>query len=93
MTTPNLFLGVLIALIVGLVFHFIRGGSFNRFLMHILTAVIAFFLGHYVGEWIHWHLWRYGTINIFPALLAMLIGLIATTILAGPEKLARKKGG
>jgi uncharacterized membrane protein YccC len=91
MTTPNLFLGALIALIIGLVFHFLRGGSFNRLLIHGITAIIAFFLGHFVGEWIHWHLWRYGTINFFPAILATLIGLIATAILAGPEKPAHKK--
>jgi len=91
MTTPNLFLGILIALIFGLVFHIFRGGSFNRLLIHILAAVIAFFLGHYVGEWIQWHLWRYGTLNLFPAILATVVGLIATTFLAGSEKPARKK--
>jgi uncharacterized membrane protein YjjP (DUF1212 family) len=91
MTTPNLFLGALIALIIGLAFHFLRGGSFNRLLIHIVTAIIAFFLGHFVGEWIHWNLWRYGTINFFPALLATLVGLIAMAILAGPEKPAAKK--
>jgi MFS family permease len=91
MTTPNLFLGALIALIIGLIFHVLRGGSFNRLLIHGITAIIAFFLGHFVGEWIQWHLWRYGTINFFPAILATLIGLIATAILAGPEKPAHKK--
>ena len=91
MTTPNLFLGALIALIIGLIFHFLRGGSFNRLLIHVVTAIIAFFLGHFVGEWIHWNLWRYGTINFFPAILATLVGLIAMTILAGPEKPAQKK--
>lgn len=91
MTTPNLLLGSLIALIIGLVFHIIRGGSFSRLLIHMVTAVIAFFLGHFVGEWINWHLWRYGTLNLFPALLAVLVGLFATTILAGPEKSVRSK--
>jgi hypothetical protein len=90
MTTPNIFFGILIALIIGLSFHFILGGSFSRLLMHVLTAIVAFFLGHYVGEWIDWHLWRYGTINFFPAILATIVALIATKILAGPEKSVRK---
>ena len=90
MTIPDFFLGTLIAIIIGLVFHLVRGGSFNRLLIHVLTAIIAFFLGHYVGEWIHWHLWRFGTLNLFPAVLAALVGLFATTILAGPEKPSRK---
>jgi uncharacterized membrane protein YjjP (DUF1212 family) len=91
MTTPNIFLSALIATIIGLIFHFLRGGSFNRLLIHVVTAIIAFFSGHYVGEWIHWHLFRYGTINFFPAILATLIGLIAVTILTGPEKPTQKK--
>jgi hypothetical protein len=85
MTTPSLFIGWLIASMIGLSFHFIRGGKFSRLLLHLATAWIAFFTGHYVGEWINWHLWRYGTINLFPALLATLVGLIATSILAGPD--------
>jgi hypothetical protein len=44
-----------------------------------------------VGEWTNWHLWRYGTLNFFPAVLATVVGLIATTILAGPEKPKRRK--
>jgi hypothetical protein len=91
MTTPNIFLGALIAFIIGLVFHFFRGGSFNRLLVHVSTAIIAFFLGHSVGEWLHWYMWRFGTLNLFPATLAALLGLFATTILAGPEKPAHKK--
>ncbi len=91
MTTPNLFFGAMIALIIGLSFHFIRGGSFNRLLVHVFTSIIAFFLGHYVGEWTDWHLWRYGALNFFPAILATLVGLIAVTVLSGPEKPARKK--
>ena len=91
MTTPNILLGSLIAMIIGLVFHLIRGGSFSRLLIHMVTAVIAFFLGHFVGEWINWHLWRFGTLNLFPALLAVFVGLFATTILAGPEKPVRSK--
>ena len=86
MTTPGIVFGVVISSIFGLVFHFLRGGSFTRLLVHIVTSWIAFFVGHFVGEWTNWHFLRYGTLNLFPALLATLVGLIATTILAGPEK-------
>jgi hypothetical protein len=91
MTSPSLLFGVLIALICGLVFHFLRGGSFNRLLLHVLTAEISFFVGHFVGQLIKWHLLRYGTLNLFPALLATTVGLIATAILSGPEKPASKR--
>ena len=91
MTTPDIFFGTFIAIMIGLLFHFVRGGKLDRLLIHVLTAIFAFFLGNYVGEWIHWYLWRFGTLNLFPAILATLVGLIATSILAGPEKPAHKK--
>jgi uncharacterized membrane protein YccC len=91
MTTPGLFIGWLIASLVGFAFHFIRGGKFSRLLFNLATAWISFFIGHFVGQWINWHLWRYGTLNLFPALLATLVGLIATSILAGPEKSKSKR--
>ena len=91
MTTPSLLFGALIALICGLIFHIFRGGSFSRLLLHVFTAEISFFVGHFVGQWINWHLWRFGALNLFPALLATTVGLVATAILSGPEKLATKK--
>jgi hypothetical protein len=91
MTTPGILFGFLISSILGLSFHFLRGGSFSRLLLHVFSAWIAFFVGHFVGEWTNWHLWRYGTLNFFPAILATIVGLIATNILAGPEKPKQRK--
>ena len=91
MTTPGILFGFLISSMVGLIFHFIRGGSFTRLLLHVFTSWIAFFVGHFVGEWTNWQFLRYGTLNLFPALLATIVGLIATTILGGPEKQKSRK--
>lgn len=91
MTLPSLFFGWLIASAIGAVFHLIRGGRAARLALYLVTAWLAFFAGHLVGNWVNWHFWRYGALNFFPALLATVIGLIAASILAGPEAPARKK--
>ncbi len=58
----------------------------RRLGLHLLAANVSFFLGHTFGEWIDWHLVRVGAINLFPALLATIIGLILATALAGEEQ-------
>ena len=91
MTLPSLLLGLLIASASGFLFHLIRGGSAARILLYLITAIGAFFIGHFLSELIDWHLMRVGTLNLFPALLATVIGLIAASVLAGPETARRRK--
>jgi uncharacterized membrane protein YccC len=91
MTIPSLLLGVLIASAIGSLFHLIRGGRIARLLLYLITALGAFFIGHFISELLDWHLMRVGTLNLFPALLATIIGLIAASILAGPEIARRRK--
>jgi hypothetical protein len=90
MTLPALFFGLLVASACGLLFHLIRGGSVIRMLQYVITAWLAFFLGHAVSLWLDWNLWRVGPLNLFPALLAVFFGLIAASVLLGPEQEAEK---
>jgi fucose permease len=90
-TTPSLYLGFLIATGSGLVFHLVRGGNLGRLLLYVTTAWIAFFSGHFVAEIISWQFLRVGTLNLFAALLAMLIGLVAASFLAGSNSSPRRK--
>jgi fucose permease len=91
MTTPSLYLGFLIATGSGLVFHLARGGNLGRLLLYITTAWVAFFSGHFVAELLNWQVLRVGSLNLFAAFLAMLIGLIASSILAGSSSSPRQK--
>ena len=91
MTLQSIFFGWLLASICGLVFHLIRGGRLSRLFLYLLTAWVAFFAGHNVGEWLDWRLARVGPLNIFPAIMATIVGLIAASILAGPESPPRKR--
>lgn len=86
MTVPGAYLGILIATTCGLVCYLLRGGGLPRLGLYVLTAWATFFLGHLVGEWLEWRLLRYGTLNLFPAVLATVLGLVAASVLAGPER-------
>lgn len=86
MNTPSLFLALLIATSCGLVFHLIRGGGLARLGLYVLTSWVAFFVGHLVGVWLEWDFMRLGVLNLFPALLAIVLGLIIANLLAGPER-------
>jgi hypothetical protein len=81
---PAVYLGLLISTLLGAAFHLLRGGTLSRLLLYVSTAWIAFFAGHWVASLLRWELGRVGSLNLFPAILATLIGLTAATILAGP---------
>jgi hypothetical protein len=83
---PNFFLGSLIAVSCGLLFHLIRGGRLARLGLYVITAWSSFFVGHFVGVWINLNFMRLGTLHLFPALLATLVGLITANVLAGSER-------
>lgn len=91
MTVPAALVGLLLATACGLAFHVIRGGGMSRIALDVAAAWVSFFLGHAVGEWLNWELGRVGPLNLFPALLATLLGLIAASALVGPEKPASSR--
>ena len=92
MTVPGIYFSLLIASGLGLLFHLIRGGSLGRLLLYLAAAWIALIAGHFVAEWLDWHFIRVGPINLFAALLAAVIGLLAAALLAGPERSRRRTG-
>jgi hypothetical protein len=93
MTLPAALVGILLATACGLAFHVVRGGGVSRIALDVVAAWVSFFLGHAVGEWLHWELGRVGPLNLFPAFLATLLGLIAASALVGPEKTSSRRGG
>jgi predicted MFS family arabinose efflux permease len=92
-TLPGIYLGILVSTGLSLVFHLIRGGALGRLVLYLMTGWLAFFLGHFIGEWLDWRLLRLGPINMFPAVLAALTGLLAASVLVGPEAKSRRRKG
>jgi hypothetical protein len=88
-TLPDAYLGFLIATLLGFAFHAVRGGTLGRLILYLVTAWVAFFLGHLLGSVFGWEAGRLGSLNLLPAILATLIGLLAAALLAGPRSGAR----
>jgi hypothetical protein len=84
-------LGLIIATLTAAVFHLLRGGRLRHLVLYIVVAWVSFFIGQVFSESIRWHLLRIGAINIFPAMLATLLGLVLAAIFLAPETRSRRR--
>ena len=85
MTLPGLLLAFLLATAGGLTFHLIRGGSLARMAVYVVTAWVTFFAGHALAQVFGWTFGRLGSINVVAAVAAMVLSLLAVSVLARPE--------
>jgi len=85
MSLPTVYLGFLIASLIGLAFHALWGGTLGRLVLYLVTAWVAFFLGHALAVLMGWDAGRLGGLNLLPAIVATVIGLMAASLLAGPR--------
>jgi len=78
MTAPALFYGILLATLLGSLFHLWKGGGVGRFLFLLVLSWTGFYLGHLVG--IRWNIpfLMIGPINggfgILGSILLLLVG-------------------
>ncbi|MCX6059526.1 MAG: hypothetical protein NTW69_15420 [Chloroflexi bacterium] len=77
MTIPSLLLALTIALLFGVLYYLIRGGSGWWFLLSIGLSVVGFALGELIGMWRGWTFFALGSINIGMGILgsAILLGI------------------
>jgi hypothetical protein len=85
MTLPGALLAFLIATACGLAFHLVRGGSLYRMAQYVFAAWVCFSAGHWLAEAFGWRFGRLGSLNLLPALVATVLGLLALSFLARPE--------
>ena len=85
MNWPTVYLGFLIASLIGLAFHALRGGTLARLVLYVVTAWVAFFLGHALAAVMGWEAGRVGGLNLLSAVVATVIGLLVASVLAGPR--------
>jgi hypothetical protein len=64
MTIPTLLFALLIALLCGVLFHLLRGGSGWRLLFYIGLSILGFAAGHFFSAWRGWHLFMFGPLEI-----------------------------
>lgn len=76
MTLPLLLLALLVALIVGALFHILRGGSGWRLLLYLGLSTLGFALGQGLSMWRSWHLLTFGALDVGVGMIGSLVVLI-----------------
>lgn len=76
MTLPSLLLALLIALLIGALFHVVRGGSGWRLLLYFGLSILGFALGQTVGLWFGVLLFKLGGLEIGLGLAGSLLILL-----------------
>ena len=76
MTLPALLFALLVALLYGALYHFVRGGGFGRLLLFFLLSAIGFALGHLIGMWRGWVWIPIGSINLGLSSIGSLLILV-----------------
>jgi hypothetical protein len=87
MTLPLALFALLIALLVGALFHVLRGGSGWRLLLYFALSILGFAVGQTLNMWRGWHLLTFGALDIGLGVIGSLI------FLALGDWLSRFEGG
>ncbi len=77
MTLPAVLFGLMIALLIGALFHIWRGGGGGRLLFYLGLSVGGFFAGHYLGSWRNWILFPVGPLDLGLGIIGSLVFLMA----------------
>ena len=77
MTLPALLFAFLIALLIGALFHAIRGGGGWRLLLNLGVSVLGFALGQVIGIWFGIALFKFGALDLGLGFLGSVLLLIA----------------
>jgi hypothetical protein len=75
MTLPLLLFALLIALLLGAIFHILRGGSGWLLLLYLGMSVLGFAAGQGLSMWRGWHIFMFGALDIGTGAIGSLIFL------------------
>ena len=77
MTLPTLLLALLISILCGALYHFVRGGEESssgwRLLLYFGASTLGFAVGQWVSVWQGWTLFKFGSLDIGMGLLGSLL--------------------
>ena len=77
MTLPTILFALVIAMLYGALYHFLRGGSGWRLMLFFGLSILGFALGQLLGMWQHWEFIMFGALNLGMGSIGSLIVLIA----------------
>jgi len=64
MTLPTLLFALILALLYGALYHFVRGGNGWRLLLYCALSLLGFTVGQLIGAWLKWNLFMLGSLNL-----------------------------
>jgi len=73
MTIQAVFLGVLVPVFLGAVFHLWRGGAAWRLGLYVVLAEIGFWLAHFLGNRQEWEFLKVGSLQLGAGLIGALL--------------------
>ena len=76
MTLPFLLFALLIALLIGALYHLIRDGWPGHLLAYLAASIIGFGAGHLIGMWRDWTLYAWGPFNLGMEGIGALVFLV-----------------
>jgi hypothetical protein len=71
-----LLFALLIALLCGVLFHILRGGSGWCLLLYFGLSALGFAVGQSISIWRGWHLLRFGALDIGMGLIGVAVFLV-----------------
>ncbi len=77
MTLPVILLGLVIALLIGFIFHILRDGNGLRLLLYLALSVLGFVLGQWLRVWLGWKLYSLGALDIGLGVIGSILVLVA----------------
>ncbi len=75
MTLPAFIFGIFVAILMGGIFHFWRGGNLGRLLLYIILSIVGFWIGHIVAAVFGWSLVDVGPLHLGMGVFGSLVTL------------------
>lgn len=76
LTLPVIVLGFVIAMLLGALYHGIRGGGGWRLLFFLGLSILGFTVGHFLGAWLGWNFLLIGSLNLGMAIIGDILFLV-----------------
>ena len=76
MTLPTILFALIIAMLIGALYHFVRGGGGWRLLLFFGLSILGFALGQLIGAWQNWKFFMFGSLNLGMGSVGSLLVLV-----------------
>lgn len=76
LTVPVIVLGLVVAILLGALYHAIRGGGGWWLSFYFGVSIVGFACGHYLGTWLGWNFLLIGALNLGMAIPGSILFLI-----------------